>query len=514
MSDNSSNNKRIAKNTVVLYFRMFLTIALQLYTVPVVLRVLGSENYGLYNVIGGITALFSFVGGSLASGSQRFFSYAIGKGEQDSLNSCFRTTLNIYLSVAIASFVLFEILGTWFINTKMQIPEGSEFAANYVFQFSIIAFIVSLITVPYNAVVIAHERMGIYAYVCIASSLLKLLVVILLQFASFNLLIGYAFLLMLIQVSESLFYQLYCRRFFEECRKWKWGFDKVIVRNLLTYSGFNVIGTFAMILRKQGLNIVMNLFFGTLLNAAHALGTQINGVIEQFVNNLYMASRPQITKYYASGQLKEMWSLVFRTSLFAYYLIMVMAIIAIIEMPTVLEFWLKDVPEYTVNIARLFIICLMIETTTNQLISVFQAENKVKYYQIFSSTILLLNVPVAYMLLKIDSSNALLPYYVQVAFSTIYVLSIIIVSTIVTKLTFIDYLKNVLIREIIVTSIVVVLVFTVTDMITPSLLRVLLTISLTLVLSTIIIITIGVDREDRIYLLNIVKTRILSKTNN
>ena len=495
---------------MLLYFRMFLTIGLQLYTVPVVLRVLGVEDYGLYNVIGGITALFTFVGSSLASGAQRFFAFAIGKGDQDNLNSCFRTTLNIYLSIAAVTLLLFEVAGTWFISYKMQIPEGREFAAHLVFQFSIVAFLVALITVPFNAVVIAHERMGIYAYVSIGSSLLKLLSVILLQFFSYDHLIIYALLLMIVHVFEGLFYQFYCRKNFSECRQWGWGFDKGLTRNLLTYSGFNVIGAFALILRKQGLNIVMNLFFGTALNAAHAIGVQINGVIEQFINNLYMASRPQVTKSYAAGRIEDMWKLVFRTSLLAYYLIMIMAIITIAEMPTILNFWLKDVPEYTVNIARMFIICLMIETTTNQLISVFQAENKIKYYQIFSSTILLLNVPVAYMILRADSSSALVPYYIQVAFSVLYVISILTVSIKVSNLSLSTFLKNVLLREIFITLIVVVVAFYITSCLEPTLLRVLITTITTVIVSALLILSIGVDKHDK----KIILTKIKSKYNN
>lgn len=506
----ASSNKKIAKNTLILYFRMFLTIVLQLYAVPIVLKVLGFDDYGLYNVIGGITALFTFVGGSMASGAQRFFSYAIGQNDHKKLETIFRTTINIYLIIAIFSFIAFEIIGTWFLNNKMQIPLGRETASFIVFQFSVFAFIASLLSIPYNAVVIAHEKMAIYAYVSIGSSLFRLVSVILLQYIVFDHLILYAFFIFVVHISESVIYLLYCRSKIVECREWSWKCDHTLTKSLLSYSGFNIIGSFALILRKQGLNIVMNLFFGTVLNAAHSIAIQINGVIEQFVNNLYLASRPQVTKLYAANRIKDMWHLVYRTSLLAFYLIMIMAIITIIEMPTILKIWLNHVPAYTVDIARLFILCLLVETTTNQLISVFQASNKIKIYQLFSSTILLLNVPVAYIVLNNNSNDALIPYYLQLIFSMLYVTSIIFVSIKVSHLNIIIFFKNVLLREILITLITFSSVFYISSCMKPSLLRVIGTVLLTIIMSSFQILIYGIDKCDRLILISKIKKYINS----
>lgn len=506
----TSSNKKIAKNTLILYFRMFLTIVLQLYAVPIVLKVLGFDDYGLYNVIGGITALFTFVGGSMASGAQRFFSYAIGQNDHKKLETIFRTTINIYLIIAIFSFIAFEIIGTWFLSNKMQIPLGRETASFIVFQFSVFAFIASLLSIPYNAVVIAYEKMAIYAYVSIGSSLFRLVSVILLQYIVFDHLILYAFFIFVVHISESVFYLLYCRSKFVECREWSWKCDHTLTKSLLSYSGFNIIGSFALILRKQGLNIVMNLFFGTVLNAAHSIAIQINGVIEQFVNNLYMASRPQVTKLYAANRIKDMWHLVYRSSLLAFYLIMILAIITIIEMPTILKIWLNHVPAYTVDIARLFILCLLVETTTNQLISVFQAANKIKIYQLFSSTILLLNVPVAYIVLNNNSNDALIPYYLQLIFSLLYVMSIIFISIKVSHLNIIIFFKNVLLREILITLITFSSVFYISSCMKPSLLRVIGTVILTLIMSSFQILIYGIDKCDRLILISKIKKYINS----
>lgn len=502
------NNKRIAKNTILLYFRMFLTIGLQLYMVPVVLRLLGVDDYGLYSVIGGITALFAFVGSSMASGAQRFFAYSIAQKNHEQLIRLFNTTLTIYVLLAIFTFAIFEIGGIWFIENRMQIPIERLSAAHWVFQFSVVTFLVALIAIPYNAVVIAHEQMCIYAYVSIASSLLKLLSVLVLQFLATDYLIGYAGLMMFVQLVERLVYQIYCKRHFEECRHWSWCFDKEVGIKLLIYSGFNMIGSFAMVLRRQGLNIVMNLFFGTLLNAAHAIAIQINSVLEQFISNLYMASRPQITKYYATNEIELMWQLVFRSSLLAYFLVMILGVIAVIEMPTVLSLWLHEVPLYSINITRLFILCLLIETTTNQLIAVFQAQNKIKYYQIFSSTILLLNVPIAYLILRSSSADALIPYYIQVAFSCLYSFSLVIVSVKVSRLEIKEFIVNTLLKEIIITIIVFTTTYFAVKQLNESLFRVCFTTIITSIISFISIWFIALNKVEKEMIKNIINNGI------
>ena len=505
---NTENNKRIAKNTFVLYIRLILTIIIQLYTIPVILRVLGAEGYGLYNVVTGITALFTFLGGSMASGIQRFYSYAIGQNDQEKLKSIFQTTISIFVLIAVIAFLLFEIFGTWFVNYKMIISPQRLWCANWLFQFSIISFIVALITIPYNGIVIAREKMDFYAWISIGSSLLKLLSVFLLQIISYDHLLVYGLLILFIQIIERMAYQTFCTRKFVECSSFKFKLDKKLSLELLAYSGFNIIGLFASILRKQGLNLVMNLFFGTLLNAAHALAIQVNGIVEQFVNNIYTASRPQITKYYAEGNIENMWNLTFRTSLLAYYLFMMIGIISIIEMPTILGLWLHNIPTYTVNIARVFIIFSLMETTINQLSAVFQAYNRIKKWQIYASSVLLFNVPVAYIILKICNTNAMLPYYVQMLFSVIYIIAILMVAKTVINLNLKKYLKHIMLREFLVTILVYVAVTCLTNRIEPSLIRVLFTLVFTIITTISIVLVIGLDNVDRKIVVNFIKKKI------
>ena len=509
MSDIFSNNKRIAKNTVFLYFRLFFNIFIQLYTIPIVLSTFGVSDYGLYNVVCGITAMFTFVGGSMASGVQRFFAFAIGEKDEVKLKNTFETTITIFICLAVVAFVLFEIIGLWFLNTQMVIEDGRISAANWIYQFSIISFVIVLITIPYNGVVIAHERMDFFAYVSIGSSLLKLLSIIILPYISFDYLIVYGLMMLIVQLLERIICQIFCSKKFWECRQVSLKYNKNLGIQLLTYSGFNLIGSIATILRKQGVNIVVNLFYGTIINAAHSIALHINGVLEQFISNLYIASRPQITKYYAEGKLEDMWKLTYRTSLLAYYLLMLIGIVAFIEAPTILTLWLDEYPDYTIGIIRVFIACTMIETTINQLSGVFQAYNRIKKWQMYASSILLLNVPIAYILLKIDSSNALYPYYIQLLFSLVYVCAVLIIARNEIHLDLLYYLTRIIGREIIVTIGVCSVLYLLIAYIQPSIFRVIITCIVTMAVSTIFVLSIGFNRSDRTVVMNMLKSKII-----
>lgn len=489
------NNGLIAKNTLMLFFRMLLNIAIQLYSFPIVLKALGVEDYGLYNVIGSIMAMVSLVS-FIASGCQRFFAYSIGRGDYEQLRKMFNSTVTIYFIITVVVFIFLEIIGIWFMNNKMQIPPGRLIAAHWVFQLSAISFLVTLMAVPYGSLIIAHEKMNIYAYIGIVTSILKLLAAIAIVHVSYDRLIFYAFFILLIQLFERIYNQIYCIRHFKESRHWKLEIDKKLIKEILIYSGFNIIGAIAITVRKQGMNVVMNLFFGTILNAAHGIALQIQGLIEQLVNNIYQASRPQITKSFAMGDIDEMWRLVFRTSLLSYYLIMILSVIAVFELPTVLSFWLSEVPKYTVNICRVFVFCILLETISNQLIGVFQAMNKIKNYQVSSSVLLLLNIPVAYFLLKHNSTDVMTPYYVQIAISILYVISIICISCKVSHMKLDYFILHVFLREIVITFVVALLVYYQTSLLTPSLLRVFITTVTCIIISGIFILAIGFDKQD------------------
>lgn len=503
----SINNKLIAKNTLMLYFRMLFTIAIQLYTVPIILRALGVDDYGLYIVIGSVMAMVSLVG-FISSGCQRFFAYSIGKGDTDQLKKLFNSTQTIYIILSFAVFLILEIIGIWFVNNKMQIPNGRLVAAHWVFQLSAVSFIVGLFTIPYNALIIAHERMSIYAYISILSSVLKLLAALAISNLSYDRLIFYAFFILVIQLIERVYNQVYCLKHFDECRHWKFEIDMKQSKEMLVFSGYNIVGAIALTLRNQGMNVIMNVFFGTIMNAAHGIASQIQAVINQLINNIYQASRPQITKSYALNDIEGMWKLVFRTSLLSYYLVLVISVVVFFEIPTILPLWLHEVPQYTVNICRILIVCLLLETTSNQLIGVFQAMNKIRDVQVSSCLILLLNLPIAYFMLKHDSSVVMMPYYVQVVISIFYVISVVVVSNKKCQLDIKYFFFHVLVREAVVTTIVLLSVYYLRQMLTPSIYRVIFTTVCCLLVSGILIVYIGFEKVDLMYLRNKLKTFI------
>lgn len=458
-STTSENNKRIAKNTLFLYFRMILIVIINLYAVRVILNVLGIEDYGIYNVVGGIVTLFSFLSGSLSSGAQRFLAYEIGRKDYKRLRCVFSMTMLVFGSIACVLFVLIETIGLWFLNNKMNIPVERMESANWVFQFSIFTFMVNIMTIPYHAAIIAWEKMVFFAYVSIIEAVSKLLCVFVLLWFSCDKLILYAGIIFLVTVILFLIYRQYGKRKLLGCsfqRNW----DSALCKSLLTYSGWNMLGTIALILRNQGLNIVLNLFFSTVVNAAHTIGQQVNGVVSQFINNIYMATRPQITKLYAEGRMDEMWELVFSSARLAYYLLFVLCLPLLLCIDDILKLWLGVVPLYTPTIVRCLLIVLLIETTANQIIAVFQAANKLKKYQTTSTIVLLLNVPLSYICLEyIPCVYA--PYVISIALSIVYISMLLRIANRELLLDLRYYVKSILfnIISVSVLSVIIPLLF-------------------------------------------------------
>lgn len=509
MTTTPDNNKRIAKNALFLYVRMFFLMFVQLYTVPIILKTLGTEDYGIYNVVAGVVTLFSFIGGSLASGSQRFISFELGRNNKKNLKSVFDTTISIYLIIGLIIFILLETFGVGFLNSEMSIPVERLYAANWVLQLAIITFLFNLMTIPFSAAIIAHEHMNLYAYISIVECLCKLGIALSLPIITTDHLITYSLMVCFVQLIILIGYIVYCRKHFDECKKLQLKLEPTLKKELLNYSGWNMIGSIAMIMRMQGINIIINLFFGPLLNAAHAIAQQINGVLSQFINNVYMATRPQITKLYANNEIKEMWKLVFISSKFTYYLLMILSIPLLIEMNTLLNLWLHKVPTFTVAISRLMILTILIETLANQIIAAYQAANNIKKYQITSSTILLCNLPFSYLILLIFPKQVLLPYIVSVILSIIFTFSVLINASVQINFDFKEYSKKVLSKVIPVYLITLCFVLLLIQNITPSLARVLYTILLTICTSIFTIGIIGMNAHERKYAYTVIKKRLI-----
>lgn len=397
----SDNNKRIAKNTLLLYFRMLFMMVVSLYTSRVILNVLGVEDFGIYNVVGGVVAMFTIISGSLSAAISRFITYELGKGGQSKLNRIFSASVTIQLLLSLIIVVLIETVGVWFLNAKMTIPEPRMTAANWVLQLSIITFVINLISVPYNAAIIAHEKMSAFAYISILEAVGKLVIAFLIVWSPMDKLIFYAILMCAVAVVVRLTYGHYCKKHFTECT-YHFHWDKDILKQMFGFAGWNFIGASSAVLKDQGVNVVINMFTCPAVNAARGIAMQVNGAIYNFVQSFMTALNPQITKSYAANNHKYMMALIFQGSRLSYYILMVLALPVIINTDYILYLWLKIVPEHTVSFVQLVLLFSMSEAISLPLVTAMLATGNIKKYQIIVGGLQVLNLPIAYILLKFN----------------------------------------------------------------------------------------------------------------
>lgn len=403
MSQTSENNKRIAKNTLLLYFRMLFMMGVTLFTSRVVLDKLGITDYGIYNVVGGIVAMLGFLNGAMANAVQRYLSFEIGKGNEEGVKRIFNTAFIAHMAIAILVFVVMEILGVWYLNTYMNIPSDRLDAANWVLQCSILTMLFTIVQVPYNAMIISKEQMGIYAYVSILEAVLKLLIVYLLTVGNFDKLKLYSVLVMIVSIGVLMAYRIYCIKKLKEA-KFKFVKDWDLLKQMISFASWNMLGELAWVFTGQGVNIILNTFFGPVINAARGLADQVNAAVVRFVSNFQTAVNPQLIKTYASDELEEMKKLLFRGTRFSFYLMFALALPLIFEMDYVLHIWLKEIPEYTTVFCQLVLICSLVSTISNLLSQVARAYGKIRKYQLFVSVILFMNFPLSYIVLKLGAS--------------------------------------------------------------------------------------------------------------
>ena len=399
MSAQSNNNKRIAKNTLLLYFRMLFMMVVSLYTSRVILNALGVEDFGIYNVVGGVVAMFNIISGSLSAAISRFITYELGKGDQSKLNKIFSSSVTIQLLLSLIVVVLIEAVGVWFLNTKMTIPAERMTAANWVLQFSIITFVINIISVPYNAVIIAHERMSAFAYISILEAIGKLSIAFLIMASPIDKLIFYAILMCLVALIVRMTYGHYCKKHFSEC-SYHFSWDKSLLKDMFSFAGWNFIGVSSAILRDQGGNIIINLFWGPSVNAARGIANQVNGAITGFVQNFMTAVNPQITKSYASGDRDYMMTLIFQGARLSFYMLLLLAMPVLVNTHYILVTWLRLVPEHAVHFVQLILLFAMSESLSNPLITAMLATGKVRNYQIVVGGLQLMNLPVSYICLR------------------------------------------------------------------------------------------------------------------
>ena len=400
----SDNNKRIAKNTLLLYFRMLFMMVVSLYTSRVILNALGVEDFGIYNVVGGVVAMFSVISGSLSAAISRFITYELGKGDQSKLNRIFSASVTIQLLLSLIIVILIESVGVWFLNAKMTIPEDRMNAANWVLQFSIITFVINLISVPYNAAIIAHEKMSAFAYISILEALGKLAIAFMIMWSPIDKLIYYAVLMGTIAVIIRLTYGRYCSKHFTECI-YNFHWDSDILKKMFSFAGWNFIGSVAGILRGQGINILLNLFFNPVVNAAQGIAAQVNNAICSFSNNFLTAVNPQIIKSYSQKDLVRSYRLVLYASRFAFLLLLILSSPIICETEEILKIWLKNVPNNAPVFVRLSLGLALCDSISLPLVTLQQATGKLRNYQLVVGVLHMLNFPISllFLYLKFDA---------------------------------------------------------------------------------------------------------------
>lgn len=494
--DFTPDHTRVMRNTALLYFRMALMMCINLYTSRVVLQVLGVEDYGIFYVVWGLAYILNFINSSMTASTQRFLTFELGTGNKQRLHEVFITSVHIHFIISLFLILLSETGGVWFLTEKMVIPDERKTAAMWCFQLSIITAVAEVMSCPYQSVIIARERMSAFAYISILDAFLKLAIVGMLLLTGYDRLIVYALLYTCEKLLVRLVYNLYCTRHFEESR-YKWFYEKDLFRKMSSFAGWSMLGNLAYVLYTQGLNILLNVFFGPIANAAQAAASQAKNAVNQFSRNFQVAINPQITKSYASGQLEEMHLLVFRGSRLTFCLLLMLCLPLAVETPMILNLWLKEVPEGTVGFLRLLLVILIVEQMPSPLGTAIAATGNIKKNQIISNGIKIFIVPVAYIVLTMGGA----PWTVFVVYLLLSILAYISIMCIVLPeihMSMKDYTLHVLKPCLLVLLLSLIAPIVMKHLTESGMWQSLMTIFITVVSTGVLCYTIGIDRGMRV----------------
>ena len=448
MQDTTSNNKRIAKNTIMLYIRMFISMLVGLYTSRVVLATLGVEDYGIYGVVGGVVGMMGFLNASMSGATSRFLTFELGKGDKERLARTFSSALIVHIGIAIVVLILAETVGLWFLSNKLNIPAERMQAAHWVYQLSILSAMFGITQVPYNAAIIAHEKMDVYAYVEILNVSLKLLIVYLLCIGNFDKLILYASLMLAVSILIMMVYRIYAIRQFPEA-PFHWIWDKTYLRPLLSFSGWDLYGNACVIARQQGTNFLINIFYGVVYNAASGIATTVQGTISGLAFNIILAFRPQIIKQYAKGNVEDMSKLVGNAVCFTTILFGCMSIPLILETHYIMKAWLGVIPEKSEIFCQILLIASFLGLLNNIWNTCIHATGKIKEISIFSGTFFLISLPIIYVVFQFKApvESAYLVFILSIVF--VNVSNLLIIKKKIPKLklnfVFLNYIKVIIV---------------------------------------------------------------------
>lgn len=498
MQNDSANNKRIAKNTLLLYVRMIFMLAVTLFTSRVILDSLGEDDYGIYNVVGGVVAMLSILSGPLSAAITRFLTYELGIGNKDKLTKVFSTSLNIQILMAVVIFFICEVVGVWFLNTQMNIPKDRLDAANFVLQCSLVTFMINFIIVPFNACIISHEKMDVFAYLSIFDVSIKLGIAYLIFISPIDKLKLYSLLLLLSSLLLFLIYSWYCRRCFEEV-KFKILFDKGLFKDIASFAGWNLFGNSSWILNTQGITMLINVFFGVKVNAARAIAMQVEGALNQFVNNFTTAINPQITKSYAVKNYNYLFSLINKGSKYSYFIMFLFVVPIVLEAETILSIWLIQVPKDAVIFVRITSLASLTLAMGNSMITGIMATGDIKKYEIVITSVASLVFPLTWIAYKFGCPA----YYAYIIYGIIYFSLNFIRMAFLRNLMHYPikkYFKDVFIRLIIVSIISFSLPCIIIIFMQQSVLRLVVSCLVSIIWTLCTILILGLDKSERVFL--------------
>lgn len=497
----------MARNTLYLYFRTLFVMAVTIFCSRIILDTLGVEDYGIYNVVGGFVSMFSILSGTLTASSQRFIAFELGKDDAD-IKKTFSTTVSTHILLAVVIFLLLESVGLWFLNCKMNIDSERLTAANWVFHCSVITFCVNLISIPYNAAIIAYEKMSAFAYISIFEVLVKLAAVYALYVIAFDSLITYALFMLMIAITLRLIYGFYCTRHCPDCR-YQFILDKSTFKTILGFSGWNFIGSSSAILNGHGINMLMNLFFGVTLNAARGIATQVDGALNTFVQNFMLALSPQITKSFAAKDFGYFNKLIVIGTKFSFFLFWIIAMPCFFCADYILNLWLKQVPEGSTVFLRCAILYTMAQSLSLCLYHAMLATGKIKKYQIIVGSISLLAFPATYICYKIGLP-AEYGYFTTIFFSLVCLVArLFLLEEMVPTFSKLTFVRDVLGRCTIACILSLVFMIMLDHIYQVSAFAPFIIKACSIMaVSTIIIGTVGINRQERLYLVNLVKNRL------
>ena len=490
--------KRMAKNAGMLYFRMLLTMAVALYTSRVILQTLGVEDYGIYNVVAGFVTMLGFLNSAMSSATQRFLAFELGKSDTKDVRGIFSMSINIHVLIALFVFVLGETVGLWFVRTQLTIPIDRMIAAEWVFHFALLSFVFTILSVPYNALIIAHERMSVFAWVSIIDVMLKLLIVFMLSWFGMDKLILYAVLSLTVVFIIFMVYRSYCKSRFTESR-FRLYWDKQLFNIMLSYTGWNLWGNIAAVMSGQGLNVLLNIFFGPSVNAARAIAMQVSSALNSFVQNVQVAINPQIIKSYAVRDMAYMHQLVCYGAKYNFFVLLILALPVLNNIELILPVWLGVVPESTSIFTKLIIINILIDSLSPSLMTAAQATGRIKLYQFVVGGLLLINVPISYIILKMGGAPYTV-FYVSIGLSLLALLArIFLISSLIgmkKKL----YVVDSMIPILFVATIVFIINFFVEERFSSTLLGFSLSVIFSGILVVMAVLIVGLKRNERIFL--------------